>query len=332
MIWYLPLERIDMRYTALMDDDLVREFRVRRLQVQRVYPTVRGMTNVPAGQFLDWPKTTEFKALQVARLAATFAAGEVHDGDVVFCSDLWFPGIEAVLYMAQLSGIKVKLAGVLHAGTWSPTDDVATKLGRWALRFEEALIEAADLVLVGTEFHKQEIAYAMARVACSEKIKVTGLCFPMAPIVAALSRCDGEPRAKRVVCTGRPHPEKRHDLFERLAACMPDYEFVLTHELALSKRAYFDLLATSEVVFSAAEQENYGYGVLEAVALGCRPVVPDALAYQDLYPAECRYQPGDMAHAARLVRASVGRPSYIECAESHFDNTARMIDQLETLL
>jgi hypothetical protein len=30
--------------------------------------------------------------------------------------------------------------------------------------------------------------------------------------------------------------------------------------------------------------------MLEATALGCYPLVPDRLSYQEMYPRECRYQ------------------------------------------
>jgi glycosyltransferase involved in cell wall biosynthesis len=52
---------------------------------------------------------------------------------------------------------------------------------------------------------------------------------------------------------------------------------------------YLALLARSHVVLSTAIHEFQGLAVLEAVAAGCLPVVPDALAYQDFIPACWRY-------------------------------------------
>ncbi|MFT7132051.1 MAG: hypothetical protein ACI81O_000759 [Cyclobacteriaceae bacterium] len=45
---------------------------------------------------------------------------------------------------------------------------------------------------------------------------------------------------------------------------------------------YLALLGRSHVVLSTAIHEFPGVAVLEAVAVGCLPVVPDALAYQSL--------------------------------------------------
>lgn len=47
---------------------------------------------------------------------------------------------------------------------------------------------------------------------------------------------------------------------------------------------YRELVATSDVVVSCAVQENFGVGVVEAVAAGCVPVLPDRLAYPEIIP------------------------------------------------
>ena len=51
-----------------------------------------------------------------------------------------------------------------------------------------------------------------------------------------------------------------------------------------SKEEYYDLLGRSKAVVSYALQENFGFGVAEAVYLGCTPVLPNRLVYPELYP------------------------------------------------
>ncbi|MFP4695732.1 DUF3524 domain-containing protein [Thiohalospira sp.] len=53
--------------------------------------------------------------------------------------------------------------------------------------------------------------------------------------------------------------------------------------------AFGDLLQASHVVVSTALHDFQGLAVQEAVAAGCRPVVPDRLAYRDFIPAAWRY-------------------------------------------
>ena len=48
-------------------------------------------------------------------------------------------------------------------------------------------------------------------------------------------------------------------------------------------------MANSKVVVSYALQENFGFGIAEAVYLGCSPVLPNKLVYPELYNKEYLY-------------------------------------------
>ncbi len=58
---------------------------------------------------------------------------------------------------------------------------------------------------------------------------------------------------------------------------------------------------------STARNEFFGLAMLEACYAGCKPLVPDRLAYPELYPAECRYASHDEL-VARLRGAITDRP------------------------
>lgn len=56
-----------------------------------------------------------------------------------------------------------------------------------------------------------------------------------------------------------------------------------------SREAYRELLASSHVVLSTALHDFQGLSVLEAVAAGCRPLVPDREAYPEWFADDYRY-------------------------------------------
>ncbi len=56
-----------------------------------------------------------------------------------------------------------------------------------------------------------------------------------------------------------------------------------------SRAEYARLLAHSDVAVSTAINEFFGLAMIEAAYVGCFPLVPDRLAYPELYPAHMRY-------------------------------------------
>lgn len=64
-----------------------------------------------------------------------------------------------------------------------------------------------------------------------------------------------------------------------------------------SVEEYRRLLQQADVVLSTALHDYQGIAVLEGVAAGCTPVVPDRLAYRELFAAEYRYAEDNEAEA-----------------------------------
>lgn len=57
-----------------------------------------------------------------------------------------------------------------------------------------------------------------------------------------------------------------------------------------SRERYRELLARAHVVVSTSDHEFFGMSVLEAVHAGARPLVPNRLAYRELFPEKFRYE------------------------------------------
>lgn len=59
-----------------------------------------------------------------------------------------------------------------------------------------------------------------------------------------------------------------------------------------NREEYVRLLLRGDIVISTAKHEFFGMAVLEAVRSGCFPIVPDRLAYCELFPPRYRYRKG----------------------------------------
>jgi len=74
-----------------------------------------------------------------------------------------------------------------------------------------------------------------------------------------------------------------------------------------TREEYAALLAGSDIAVSTAINEFFGLAMIEACYAGCTPVVPDRLAYPDVYPPEYRYRGADEL-VARLRGLVLDRP------------------------
>jgi glycosyltransferase involved in cell wall biosynthesis len=75
-----------------------------------------------------------------------------------------------------------------------------------------------------------------------------------------------------------------------------------------SRDDYAALLASSDVAVSTARNEFFGLAMIEAAYAGCYPLVPDRLAYPEIYPPPMRYATQG-ALVERLRDAILDRPS-----------------------
>ena len=125
MLIYVPLEHIEGRYTVHMDRDIEAYLNAQDIEYVKVMPTTETPP-LPEGQFLNAAFTSKFKAMQIAEISAMFESGKINDGDTIFFSDIWFPGIESIAYMKYFTKKDVKITGIIHAGSFTDTDFVST--------------------------------------------------------------------------------------------------------------------------------------------------------------------------------------------------------------
>lgn len=108
----------------------------------------------------------------------------------------------------------------------------------------------------------------------------------------------------RVALTGERFVNQRPEYDEDVAA-LDDLVIVDDH---LDRDRYLEVLGRSTIVISTALQEFFGVSVVEAIAAGAFPILPDRLVYRERVPVEFadRMLYRSEAEAVALLKAALG--------------------------
>lgn len=213
-MYILPIEPLQERYTDWWESQIPNGFR--QLGNEVVVVNGKQLTaTVTKGTVLDTYGTNYKKSTQIQQVCELFQSGEVKNGDVFFICDIWFPGIEAIRYMADLSGIKVKIFGIWHAGSIT-IEDFMEPHHQWAKYFEIGYLNMCDGIFVGSEYSREAILnrllpYVLNDVEAkliADKIHAIGL--PMNFVQLNTIKVEKKPR---VIFPSRFDIEKRPNIF-----------------------------------------------------------------------------------------------------------------------
>lgn len=282
-VFYVPIEPYEIRYTEQWGRWFPDAFNTLGItySIIKGTDTKRSLEN---GAVLDPIGTGIYKTSQLKRLIELIKDGAINDSDIILFADGWFPGVEAIQYIRQLTNKKFKVAAYFHAGSYDPWDFLAlANTESWAEHLENVFFDIFDYIFVASEFHKQLISNT--RKVNFNKIHVVGLPLDVSEIKRRGSACEKE---DIVVFPHRYVVEKSPKDFEYLTELVhekcPDIKFMIPINMSISKDEYYHLLRKSKVIYSNALQETFGIGTAESVILGCLPIIPNRLSYSELYP------------------------------------------------
>ncbi len=343
-IYIVPIEPIDTRYTRQWYEHIPAslESAAARLGTKVDIVVVDGEQVPPVptpGAFLDFGATNIYKSSQLGAIAAEFQNGRVQPGDKFLFTDAWNPSVISVRYMSELLNIPVKLHGMWHAGSYDPQDFLGRLIGNapWVRHAEKAMMHAYDTNWFATNFHMDMFVRNLfgpftkeafeptfdeikASMIVSRKIDLTG--WPMDYLKDVLKPYSNLHKKKQIAFPHRLAPEKQLEIFNDLAAAMPEYDWVVCQEKQLTKHEYHTILGESMMVFSANLQETYGISMIEGLICGAMPLVPDRLSYREMYELDFKYPSEwtiDAAGYAENKAQLIGKiRSIMENAESSF--------------
>lgn len=299
---FVPLEQLTQRYSAQWYLWFTRAFEREGMEYQ-VVPGCQTTDGISTGEFLDVFDTNAFKSVQTTQLVHLLSDESLrsqHEPITVFFMDAWHPAIPVLAYLRDCAHLKIRITGMLHAGSYDP-HDFLHRMGtsHWARPFERAIIEAMDTVFLASHFHANLIKDALGSFPHGK------FCFVDWPCATRESlEMPPVPKERLVVWPHRDAPEKDIGLALAIESMMrlqgfTDIQFRYTAREKLSKGQYYQLLNRATVVLSTAKQETFGIAMQEGIALGCIPVAPKALCYPEVIPSEYLFD--TPAHAAHLI-------------------------------
>ena len=294
MLYLVDLEAVDTRYTKQWKEHLPAQLREAGIDV-----TVISGGDVPQattpGAFLNFAGTNNYKSQQMLEISRLFAEGAIKDGDYFLYTDAWNPTVIQLKYMAELLGIKIRIGGMWHAGSYDPQDFLGRLIGDapWVRSAEHSMFSCYDHNFYATEFHVDLFSCEFFSLTGDEllelntTVKVVG--WPMEYLADILKPYADVPKKDKIIFPHRLAPEKQLEIFKDLAASMPEYEFFVAQEHNLSKHEYHTHLAESKIVFSTNLQETLGISVYEGALVGAYPLMPNRLSYSEMWPEKALY-------------------------------------------
>lgn len=280
-IYIVDIEAVESRYTSQWKEHLPKQI---KKHVDARVEVISGgdvpQTTTP-GAFLNFGGTNVYKSKQLEQIGEMFCQGKIKDGDYFLYTDAWNPTVIQLRYMAELLGVKIKIGGLYHAGSYDPQDFLGRLIGEtpWVRHAEESMYHCFDDAFFATKFHINMFQSAFPK-AKKKLAKRVG--WPMEYLEHSLTQYEGMEKRNLILFPHRIAPEKQPDIFRDLKEYLPQYEFVMCQEQELTKNEYHNLLGEAKMVFSANLQETLGISWYEGVLVNAIPLVPERLSYSEM--------------------------------------------------
>ena len=290
-IFIVDIEAVDTRYTAQWKEYLPKQLR---------HATNEGVVVISGGEvpqattpgaFLNFAGTNNYKSQQMLEISRMFANGEVKDGDYFLYTDAWNPTVIQLRYMAELLGVDIAIGGLWHAGSYDPQDFLGRLIGDkpWVRHAEMSMYECYNHNFFASNFHIDMFLEAFNDNYSVDMDKAIRTGWPFEYMANTLTMYKGMPKRDLILFPHRVAPEKQVDIFRDLAERLPQYEFVVCQDQALTKNEYHNLLGEAKMVFSANLQETLGISWYEGALVDAIPMVPDRLSYSEMALPEFTY-------------------------------------------
>lgn len=241
MLYYIPLEPYEQRYTAQLSEPetgwLEGRWRERGIEYVRIAPDTMEQTHIEMGQVLDGKRRWEWASYQITHLINLAQQGHITDDDVIFFDDFWTPGLAHLFYVFHQCNVFPRCYAFCYAQSVDEYD-FTFPMRSWLRHFEKGIGACMSGVFVANSMLKDMLVWE--DIVVENRCHVVGLPYDGESVrdrfftLAKAKGCQGPPpsRKDRVVFSSRVDKEKDPEFFldvaKRVWRTHPDVEFCMT--------------------------------------------------------------------------------------------------------
>jgi hypothetical protein len=198
------------------------------------------------------------------------------EDDVLFLADLSFPG----LFTNVLFHYPVKRMYAFCHATSMNTLDYFEKC-----RKSKYLVEAghADLfkkVFVGSKYHEKKLQH-------TGHFKNTEVVYLPPPPFTFFDSFKNVHKSLSIVSASRPTPQKVNSSLEKEVETK--FGKIIRKNDYQAFIQYYSFLSTAKILLSTANEETFGYQIVDAIMSNCIPIAPNRFSYPELLPKQYLY-------------------------------------------
>jgi hypothetical protein len=267
---FVPQYPSTMRYQEWWYTEFPIQFRNAGLDVYVVgkdYIDNNVLTKSEDDMFSPIKQAIEFETYQIN----DYMNLELYEDDILFWTDVSFPGLFGhVLFHKKPN----KIFCFCHATSLNHYD-YFDPVRQHKAPIEQGLSGLFKSVFVGSRYHKAKLGWYNTQV----------ISMPYPPMTNDFFK--NNTKYTDIISVARPSIQKVDTVLETLVETR--FKLTINRPVSNTWRDYFYNLSTSKILLITANEDTFGYQIVDAILNDCIPIARNDFAYPELLPREYLY-------------------------------------------
>jgi len=234
-------------------------------------------SNIEAAILLEMDQIAEYMDL------------ELRDDDILFLSDLSFPGLFTNAHFHK--PFPRRSYAYCHA-TSKNAYDYFYKTRKLKFKNEINAAKLFRYIFVGSYYHQRKIS-SWNRFTNTKVVRL-----PHPPEYIIKNRINVKSRGNDIISVGRPGIQKNNMKLEKHIEKALNTKIV--RGVFEDPIEYSNFLSDSKILFISTKEDTFNYTIMDAIKCGCIPIAPNKLCFPEILDKPYLYN--DAEHAIRIIQ------------------------------